>query len=99
MNKISLDWDKIRANGSIKKKKDKYTPFISRNSLYVQTEQRETRAEKLARQIDEKKANKESSPEISILQDSKGKFYYQPRINGRFGKRVEISASLAKKLV
>lgn len=95
--KISLDWDKIRANGSIKKKKDKYTPFVSRNSPYC--EQKTTRADRLAEQIANKKRSETCGNGGEIQRDKNGKYFYQPRVNGRFGKRVEISESLAKKLI
>lgn len=95
--KITSDWDKLAFNGAVKKKKGKYTPFISRNSPY-KANNTESRAERLAKQIREKKSQKDNSPEIKICRDSKGNYYYQPRIGGKFGKRVEISASLAEKL-
>lgn len=98
--KITSDWDKLAFNGAVSKKKGKYTPFISRKSPYA-SNNTESRADRLAREIANKKKEreKESNNGGAIVRDSKGRYYYQPRINGRFGKRVEISASLAEKLI
>lgn len=96
--KITSDWDKLAFNGAVKKSKGKYIPFISRNSPY-KANNAETRAEKLARQIRERKEEKAEENNPEIFQGKDGRFYYQPRIGGKFGKRVEISASLAEKLM
>lgn len=82
---ISSRWETL---GLVKKTKAKSGPFVSRLRPSGSGIADRPVAEKIERK---------PSPEIPI-QEKNGVFYFQPRIGGRFGKRLEISASLAKKL-
>lgn len=91
---ITSDWSRIAFNGSVKKGK-KGGKFISRMTG------RDANGHGLV------KAGKEPSAprtinlqktEESIKMDKNGGFFFQSRKGGKFGKKMEISASLAAKL-
>lgn len=83
---ITSRWETL---GLVKKNKVKSGPFVSRLRPMIDAKDEIDRHPKL-----ERKPN----PEIPILQTKKGTYYFQPRIGGKFGKRLEISPSLAAKL-
>ncbi len=83
---ISSRWETL---GLVKKSKVKSGPFVSRLRPMIDAKDAINR---------QPKPERKPEPEIPILETKAGTFYYQPRIGGKFGKRVEISASLAAKL-
>ena len=94
--KITMDWDKMRANGETKKSR-KGSKFVSRvtgrdaNGLRPSTVGK-VRGLKFSETCKLEKTNE------TVKQAKDGSFFFQSRIGGKFGKRMEISASLAEKL-
>ena len=96
MKSITMDWDGLATRGGIKNGK-KGNKFVSRmtgrdaNGLRPSTEGK-TRGLAFS-----SPCKIEKTTEIPI-QEKGGEFFYQTRIAGRFGKKIVISESLAKKL-
>lgn len=96
-NSISMNWDNMVAAGNHKKGK-KGGPFISRMTGRTAEGARHSTAGKVRGLAFHEKIKLEKGPEIPVNRGADGSFYYQARIGGRFGKRMEISPSLAAKL-
>lgn len=96
----TMNWDQIRANGSVKKQKSG-GPFVSRLKKERMIDLAESRADKMAAQIEERKAAKmaEKVIDVPIKQGKNGSFFFQTRKGGKFQPKMEISASLAAKLI
>ena len=82
---VSSRWDTL---GLYRKTQIKSGPFVSRLRPEVGCVER----------VRPQKPERKPEPEIPILKGKNG-YYFQPRVGGKFGKRVEISESLAKKLM
>lgn len=91
--KITMNWDELAASAGTKRGR-KGSKF--RSLLTGRTADGDKRVCTIRRKFSEP-CKLEKGPEFEV-KESKGVFYYQPRIGGKFGKRVEISASLAEKL-
>jgi hypothetical protein len=96
-SKITSDWDKLAFNGAIKKGR-KGGKFISRLTGRTVTGERPSTAGKVRGLAFTAPCKLEKTGEIPVQKTKEGKFYYQARIGGKFGKRMEISESLAMKL-
>ncbi len=83
---ISSRWETL---GLVKKSKVKSGPFVSRLRPMIDAKDEINR---------QPKPERKPEPEIPILKTKDGVYYFQTRVGGKFGKRVEISASLAAKL-
>ena len=95
-SKITSDWDRLAFNGSILKGR-KGGKFVSRATGRDASGNRPSTAGRTRGLAFTEPCKLGKGPEFEI-KESKGIFYYQPRVNGKFGKRMEISESLAKKL-
>ena len=83
---VSSRWETL---GLVKGTKIKSGPFVSRLRPVIDIADEKPRVEK-----------PERKPEPVIpIQKGKNGFFFQPRIGGKFGKRMELSESLAKKLM
>lgn len=96
-NSISMNWDNMVAAGNHKKGR-KGGPFISRMTGRTAEGARHSTAGKVRGLQFHEKCKLEKGPEIPVQKTKEGKFYFQARVNGKFGKRMEISESLAAKL-
>lgn len=83
---ITSRWETL---GLVKKNKVKSGPFVSRLRPMIDAKDEINR---------QPKPERKPEPEIPIQKTKNGVYYFQPRIGGKFGKRMEISASLAAKL-
>ena len=92
-----MDWDRMRAVGN-HKKSAKGGPFISRMTGRTAEGARHSTAGRVRGLQFHEKCKLEKGPEIPVQKTKEGRFYYQARVAGKFGKRVEISESLARKL-
>lgn len=92
-----MDWDRVAFAGGIKKGK-KGGPFISRMTGRTAEGARPSTAGKVLGLSFHEKCKLEKTAEIPVQKTKEGKFYFQARKAGKFGKRMEISASLAAKL-
>ena len=92
-----MNWDNMVAAGNHKKGR-KGGPFISRMTGRMAEGARHSTAGKVLGLSFHEKCKLEKTADIPVQKTKEGKFYYQARIAGKFGKRVEISESLARKL-
>lgn len=97
MKSISMDWDRVAFAGGVKKGK-KGGPFVSRVTGRDANGLRPSTSGKVRGLQFHERCKLEKTSEIPVQKSKEGIFYYQARIGGRFGKRVEISESLARKL-
>lgn len=96
-NSITMNWENMVAAGNHKKGR-KGGPFVSRLTGRTAEGVRPSTAGKVRGLSFHEKCKLEKTADIPVQKSKEGKFYYQARIGGRFGKRVEISESLARKL-
>jgi len=94
---ITMDWDRMSAVGN-HKKSVKGGPFVSRVTGRDANGNRPSTLGKVRGLQFHEKVKLEKTAEIPVQKSKEGIFYYQARIAGKFGKRIEISATLAKKL-
>lgn len=92
-----MNWDAMQAAGN-HKKGHKGGPFVSRVTGRDANGLRPSTVGKVRGLQFSEPCKLAKTVEIPINKASDGSFYYQARIGGRFGKRVEISESLARKL-
>ena len=92
-----MNWDGMAAAGNAKKSR-KGSSFVSRSTGRDANGNRPSLAGKVRGLAFTEKCKLEKTVEIPIQKNKEGEFYYQARINGRFGKRLAISESLAIKL-
>jgi hypothetical protein len=97
MKSITSDWDKLAFNGAIKKGR-KGSSFVSRSTGRDANGNRPSTLGKVRGLAFTEKCKLEKTTEIPIQKNKEGEFYYQARINGKFGRRLAISESLASKL-
>ncbi len=96
-SKITMDWDVLATRGGTKKGR-KGSSFVSRATGRDASGNRPSTAGKTRGFAFTAPCKLEKTTEIPVQKTKEGKFYYQARIGGKFGKRVEISESLAMKL-
>jgi len=98
----SQNWSFIEAAGTAKKQK-KGGPFLSKERNEKPPKVKSKQIEKVRQEIQRakeiRKQRMKRGPEFKIKKDSNGNYYFQPRVNGRFGPRKQISESLAIKLL
>lgn len=87
----------MATNGGAKKG-CKGSSFVSRATGRDANGNRPSMAGKVRGLAFTEKCKLEKTTEIPIQKNKEGEFYYQARVNGRFGKRLAISESLAIKL-
>lgn len=87
-----MNWDMIAANGKMRKGK-KGGRFVSRNSNYSQQVPARDAKPKL-----EQNRPALVIQDVPVTKNKDGSASFQTRINGKFGKKMTISASLAEKL-
>ena len=92
-----MNWDGMAAAGNTKKGKAG-GPFISRMTGRTAEGARHSTVGKVRGLSFHQACKLEKTPEIPVQKTSEGKFYFQARVKGKFGKRMEISESLARKL-
>ncbi len=92
-----MDWNKLQSAGNTRKK-SKSGKFVSRSTGRDANGERPSTAGKVRGLAFSAKCKLEKTDEIPVNKDKEGNFYYQARIKGRFGKRMAISESLARKL-
>ena len=97
MKSITSDWDKLAFNGAIKKG-CKGSSFVSRATGRDANGNRPSTLGKVRGLAFSQPCKLEKTAEIPIQKNKEGEFYYQARINGKFGRRLVISESLAMKL-
>jgi hypothetical protein len=83
---ISSRWETL---GLVKKNKVKSGPFVSRLRPMIDAKDEINR---------QPKTERKPEPEIPVLKGKTG-YYFQTRIGGKFGKKIELSESLAQKLM
>jgi hypothetical protein len=96
-NSVTMDWDKMAVSGGTKTMK-KSGPFVSRVTGLDANGLRPSSFKRKRGLSFSEPCKLEKTVEIPIQKTSEGKFYYQARVKGKFGKRMEISESLARKL-
>lgn len=92
-----MDWDKLASAGSTKNGR-KGGKFVSRMTGRASNGERPSTVGKVRGLSFSQPCKLEKTTEIPIQKTKEGKFYYQARVGGKFGKRLEISESLAQKL-
>ena len=92
-----MNWDGMAAAGNAKKSR-KGSSFVSRATGRDANGNRPSMAGKVRGLAFSAKCKLEKTVEIPIQKNKEGEFYYQARINGKFGKKIAISESLAIKL-
>ena len=92
-----MNWDGMAAAGNAKKGR-KGSSFVSRATGRDANGNRPSMAGKVRGLAFSAKCKLEKTVEIPIQKNKEGEFYYQARINGKFGKKIAISESLAIKL-
>lgn len=96
---ITMNWDNIEANGKMRKGR-KGGKFVSR--MTGRTADGTKPESKLHHKLRRKfsvKVQLEKGPDYEIKEAKDGTFFYQPRVNGKFGPRQVISEKLAKSLM
>lgn len=94
---MKSSWGLIEIRGVGKINKKKCSQFVSRGQKQLD-EQKEKDSSKKESRKDKFKEFCQKTEQIKIQRSKDGKYFYQPRKNGKFLARVYISASLAKKL-
>lgn len=92
-----MDWEKLATRGGIKQGK-KGGPFVSRSTGRDANGNRPSTLGRVRGLAFHEKVKLEKTSEIPVNRGADGTFYYQARIGGRFGKKIQISESLAAKL-
>ena len=91
---ITMNWDTLAASAGTKQGR-KGSKFRSR--LTGRTADGNKQVCTIRRKFSEP-CKLEKGPEFEV-KESKGVFHYQPRVGGKFGKKMVISKSLAEKLM
>jgi hypothetical protein len=94
---ITMNWDKMQANGNARKGR-KGSKFVSRLTGKDANGLRPSLVGKVRGLSFAETCKLEKTTDIPVNQAKDGTFYYQARIGGKFGKRLAISESLARKL-
>lgn len=97
MKSITMDWDALATKGGTRKGKSG-GKFVSRMTGRDASGNRPSTAGKVRGLSFSQPCQLAKTAEIPVNKDKEGNFYFQARIGGRFGKRVQISESLARKL-
>lgn len=93
---MKSSWGLIEIKGCGKINKKKCSEFISRGQRRLaEKRQRDTSQDKRREKFQEFVKNTE---QIKIQKAKDGRYFYQPRKNGKFLARIYLSESLARKL-
>ena len=97
--KITSDWDQLAFAMSVKGQR-KGGKFVSRQTGRTANgdEPKKPRTRKLKRKGVAERATFEFIPSPEVKRDKSGKITFQSRKGGKFGKKMELSESLAEKL-